>query len=31
MPNLEADDRASTFAPHTFPQRVVDLGEARMN
>jgi hypothetical protein len=21
MPNLEAEDRASTFVPHTFPER----------
>jgi hypothetical protein len=31
MPNLEAEDRASTFVAHAFSERVVDLGEIRMN
>lgn len=28
---LEAADRASGFVPHAYPERVVDLGEIRMN
>jgi pimeloyl-ACP methyl ester carboxylesterase len=28
---LEADDRASTFVPHTFGESLADLGEVRMN
>jgi hypothetical protein len=27
----EASDRASTFVPHKFDERIVDLGEVRMN
>ena len=27
----EASDRASTFVPHKFEERLVDLGEVRMN
>jgi pimeloyl-ACP methyl ester carboxylesterase len=28
---LEAQDRASIFVPHAFPEQLVDLGEIRMN
>ncbi|MGH8967382.1 MAG: alpha/beta fold hydrolase, partial [Actinomycetes bacterium] len=31
MTHLEAADRDGTFVPHTFPERIVDLGEVRMN
>ncbi len=31
MTHLEALDRAGTFVPHAFDERVVDLGEIRMN
>ena len=27
----EASDRAGTFVPHKFEERLVDLGEVRMN
>jgi hypothetical protein len=28
---LVAQDRASIFVPHAFPEQLVDLGEIRMN
>jgi pimeloyl-ACP methyl ester carboxylesterase len=31
MTHLEAQDRADTFVPHAFEERVVDLDEIRMN
>ncbi|MEJ2889444.1 alpha/beta hydrolase [Actinomycetospora aeridis] len=31
MPYLEAADRADTFTAHAFEERLVDLGEVRMN
>jgi len=29
--NMEAQERITTFAPHSFPENTVDLGEIRMN
>jgi len=31
MTSTEAGDRADIFVPHAYPERIVDLGEIRMN